>query len=60
MDLGTVTSDSHPSNGRYVVAQSVAEKDFMQKPKTALFYNNKAKLAWSRDGSDRSVLFVHE
>ena len=44
----------------YVLAQSVAEKDFMQKPETALFYNNEAKLAWSRDGSDRSVLFVHE
>jgi hypothetical protein len=44
----------------YVLAQSVAEKDFMQKPETALFYNNEAKLAWSRDGSDRSVLFVHK
>ena len=44
----------------YVLAQSVAEKDFMQKPDTALFYNNEAKLAWSRDGSDRSVLFVHK
>ena len=44
----------------YAVAQSVAEKDFMQKPKNVLFYNNKAKSAWSRDGSDRSVLFVHE
>ena len=44
----------------YVVAQSFAEKDFMQKPKTALFYNNKTKLAWSRDGSNRSVPFVHE
>ena len=43
----------------YVLAQSGAEKDFMQKPDTALFYNNEAKLAWSRDGSDRSVLQVH-
>ena len=44
----------------YVLTQSVAEKDFMQKPETTLFYNNEAKLAWSRAGSDRSVLFVHK
>ena len=44
----------------YVLAQSVAEEDFMRKPKTALFYNNEARLVWSRDGSDRSVLFVHK
>jgi hypothetical protein len=40
----------------YVLAQSVPEEDFMQKPETALFYNNDAKLAWSRAGSDRSLL----
>ena len=44
----------------YVLAKSVAEKDFTQKPETALFYHNEAKLAWSRAGSDGSVLFVHK
>ena len=44
----------------YVLGQSATEKGFMQKPQTVLFYNNEAKLAWSRDGSDRSVLFVHK
>ena len=44
----------------YVLAQSVAEKDFVQKPETALFYNNEAKLAWSREGSDRSLLSIRK
>ena len=44
----------------YVLAQSAVEHDFTQKPETALFYNNMAKLAWSREGSDRSLLSAHK
>ena len=44
----------------YVLGQSATEKGFMQKSQIALFYNNEAKLAWSRDGSDRSLLSVHK
>ena len=43
----------------YVLAQSAVEHDFTQKPETALFYNNMAKLGWSREGSDRSLLSAH-
>ena len=57
MDLRTVTWPQDESVS-YVLAQSIAEKDFMRKPETALFYNNEAKLAWSRAGSDGSVLSV--
>ena len=44
----------------YVLAQSGVEHNFTQKPETALFYNNMAKLAWSREGSDRSLLSAHK
>ena len=44
----------------FLLAQSAVEHDFTQKPETALFYNNMAKLAWSREGSDRSLLSVHK
>ena len=43
-----------------VLAQPVVEYDLSPKPETALFYNNMAELALSREGSDRSLLSMHK
>ena len=46
----------HDESVTYVLAQSNTESYFIGNPAHGLLYNNAAKLAWSRAGSDRTVL----